>query len=223
MGAVRRIETSRRPLSSRQGAAVMHRSLPLVCLLLAACAGPPPPSIDAGLAPDLAAARRLLLGSQGPIPLVTAPAPAVLGPSPEATVARLAGNATQWAAASFRPSTVAPVSGPHLVMRFGSGDVVDSGGGCGTQGSPDLMRTDPTRLRAVLCDGSLTVAEAVGVSTGGGRAAAEALVTDTTNRLFPRLSAENSPGGWSRGAPGVSLGGWLGSGGNSGIGVGLGF
>jgi hypothetical protein len=201
----------------------MRQILPFACLLVAACAGPPPPSVDAGLAPDLAAARRLLLGSQGSIPVVTAPAPTVLGPSPDATVARLASDATQWAAASFRPSSVAPVSGPHLVMRFGGSDAVDSGGGCGTQGSADLMRSDPTRLRAVLCDGPLTVAEAVGVSTGGGRAAAEALVTDTTNRLFPRLSAQNSPGGWSHGAPGVSLGGWLGSGGNSGIGVGLGF
>jgi hypothetical protein len=197
--------------------------LPLAGLLLAACAGSPPPSVEAGLPPDLAAARRTLLASQAPIPLVTVPAPAVLGPTPDATVARLASDATQWAAAGFRPSIATPISGPYLLMRFAGSDAQDGGAGCGALPAAAEMRSDPTRLRAVLCDGMITVAEAVGVSQGGGRAAAEALVTDTTARLFPRLSAQSSPGGWSYGSPGISLGGWFGSGGGSGVGVGLGF
>ena len=197
--------------------------LPLLPLLATACTQPSSPPVDAGLGPDLAAARRLLLASGEPIPMVVVPAPALLGPAPDATVARLASSATQWAAASFRPSTVPPLSGPHLVMRFSGGDATDGGGGClATEPAPP-MQADPTRLRALVCDGSATVAEAVGVSAGGGRKAAEALVTDTTARLFPRMSAQDSPGGWSSNAPGVSLGGWWGSGGGSGVGVGLGF
>ena len=121
------------------------------------------------------------------------------------------------------PSSVPPVSGPHLVMRFSGGETLDGGGGCLATEPSAPMQADPTRLRALLCDGAMTVAEAVGVSPGGGRQAAETLVTDTTARLFPRMSAQSSPGGWSYGAPGVSLGGWLGSGGRSGVGIGLGF
>lgn len=197
--------------------------LPILPLLATACTQPSSPPPDAGLGPDLAAARQLLLSSGTPIPMVVVPPPAVLGPAPDATVARLASNATQWAAASFRPSSVPPVSGPHVVMRFSGGDTIDGGGGClATEPAPP-MQADPTKLRALVCDGAMTVAEAVGVSPGGGRKAAEALVTDTTARLFPRMSAASSPGGWSSNAPGVSLGGWWGSGGGSGIGVGLGF
>lgn len=201
----------------------MRRHLPLACLLAAACTSSPPPAQNAGLAPDLAAARSLLLGSQGPIPVVVTPGPTVLGPSPDATVARLASDATQWAAASFRPSRVPPVSGPHLVMSFAGADAAEGAAGCGSMAQGAEMRSDPTKLRAVLCDGQTVVAETVGISQGGGRPAAERLVTDTTSRLFPQLSAGNSPGGWSSNAPGVSLGGWWGSGGGSGIGVGLGF
>ncbi|HMU50989.1 MAG TPA: hypothetical protein PKA13_14540, partial [Geminicoccaceae bacterium] len=116
-----------------------------------------------------------------------------------------------------------PVGGPHVVRRFRGGEAPDGGGGGLAPGGAPPMQADPTRLRAMVCDGPVTVAEAVGVSPGGGRKAAEALVTDTTARLFPRMSAQDSPGGWSSNAPGVSLGGWWGSGGGSGIGVGLGF
>jgi hypothetical protein len=50
------------------------------------------------------------------------------------------------------------------------------------------------------------------------------MVTQATSRLFPRIGGEQTTaGGWSPGAPGVSLGGWIGSGGSSGVGVGLGF
>lgn len=197
--------------------------LPIVPLLATACASPSPPPAAPGLGADLAAARQVLLASDAPIPVVVVPPPAILGPSPDSTVARLASGATQWAAASFRPSSVPPVSGPHLVMRFSGADAIDGGGGCLATELAPPMQADPTRLRAMLCDGTMTVAEAVGVSAGGGRQAAEALVTDTTARLFPRLSAQDSPGGWSSNAPGVSLGGWVGSGGGSGVGIGLGF
>lgn len=198
--------------------------LPIVLLSVAACSdSSPPPPIDAGLAPDLAAARRLLLASQAPIPVVVVPSPAVLGPNPDATVARLASQSTQWAAASFRPSTVPPISGPHLVMHFAGADGTDGGMGCMTGDPAPPMPGDPTRLRAVMCDGAVTVAEAVGVNAGSGRQAAESLVTDTTTRLFPSLGGQANPAGWSYGAPGVSLGGWFGSGGGSGVGIGLGF
>nr|HMU53314.1 hypothetical protein [Geminicoccaceae bacterium] len=127
--------------------------LPFLPLLATACTEPSPPPIDAGLGPDLAAARRLLLSSEAPIPIVSVPPPAVLGPAPDATVARLASGATQWAAAGFRPSTVPPVSGPHVVMRFSGGDAADGGGGClATEAAPP-MQADPTRLRAMVCDG----------------------------------------------------------------------
>ena len=109
------------------------------------------------------------------------------------------------------------------MMSFAGADAADGEVSCGTPPVAAEMRSDPTKLRAVLCNGETVVAETVGISQGGGRPAAERLVTDTTGRLFPRLSASNAPGGWSSNAPGVSLGGWWGSGGGSGIGVGLGF
>jgi hypothetical protein len=79
-------------------------------------------------------------------------------------------------------------------------------------------------LRAVLCDGPRPVAEVVGLGATEGRADAETLVTRTTARLFPPLVGKlPSEAGWSPGTPGVSLGGWIGSDGGSGIGVGVGF
>ena len=103
-------------------------------------------------------------------------------------------------------------------MRFG-----DSSGNACQQ--PAAAATEvPERLTAALCDGTRTVAESVGIGATADRASAERLVVETTQRLFPRLGGnETSPAGWSMGAPGVWLGGAIGSGGGSGAGIGIGF
>ena len=137
-------------------------------------------------------------------------------------MARAASAATQWAAASFTPAPPAPArTGTRLAFAFGDGpDTAVCAGGM----TPAPMAVAPGRVRAVLCDGTRPVAEAVGRSQGGSAEQVQAMVTQATERLFPRIGGEQTTtGGWSSGAPGISLGGWLGSGGGSGVGVGLGF
>jgi hypothetical protein len=196
--------------------------VPSAVLLLAACAGQQPPSPAAALGPDLAEARRLLLSSNGPVPVEIDAAPAVLGSDPRGVVARAASEATQWAAASFTPAPATTgAAGPRLVMQF-----EDTGDATACSGTmvPTTLSMAPSRVRAVMCDGNRPVAEAVGRAQGADAQSVQAMVTQATARLFPRIGGEETTaGGWSRSAPGVSLGGWIGSGGGSGVGVGLGF
>jgi hypothetical protein len=195
--------------------------VPLLALL-AGCASQPPQTPAAALGPDLAEARRLLLASDKPIPVEIDAAPTVLGADPRGTVASAASAATQWAAASFTPAPAsAGATGTRLALAFGDG--ADSGVCAGSM-TPAPMPMAPDRVRAVLCEGTRPVAEAVGRSQGGSAEQVQAMVTQATERLFPRIGGEQTTtGGWSSGAPGISLGGWLGSGGGSGVGVGLGF
>lgn len=199
----------------------MWRSIMLVAALAGCSAGAPP--AGPALGPDLAEARRLLLASGGPIPVDVIRAPGILGSNPERIAAPAASRAVDWAAASFVAGSGAVPSGPWLALRFGNGSA-DPSAPCeiGASSAPPLT-VDATRLLAVLCDGSRPVAEAVGRGQGTTREAAESLITETTARLFPRLGGQESVAGWSPRAPGVSLGGWVGSGGGSGVGVGLGF
>jgi hypothetical protein len=192
----------------------------LLALTLAGCAGgqQPPPGIEQGLAPDLAEARRLLLGSAGPLPLALDRAPTVLGADPGSAAARAASRGTEWAAASFRPTAGEP-DGPRLVLRF-----ADDGRGtpCAVPVPPPRFDAAPQRVLAVLCDGQRVVAEAVGRSDSGAALGVETMITEATERLFPPL-ARAGVAGWSPGIAGISLGGWVGSGGRSGVGVGVGF
>jgi hypothetical protein len=193
----------------------------LLALALTGCAAGQPPSGTA-LGPDLAEARRLLLASDAPIPVEVVAAPASLGSRADSIAASAASRATQWAAASFTPATGATPAGPWLALEFGEG-AADPGAPCGGMAGSPPVGTDPTRLVAVLCEGSRPVAEAIGRGQGTDRAATETLITETTARLFPRVGGQEGVAGWSPWAPGVSLGGWVGSGGGSGVGVGLGF
>lgn len=192
----------------------------LLVLALAGCAGgqQPPPTIDQGLGPDLAEARRLLLGSAGPVPLALDRSPTVLGVDPASAAARAASRGTEWAAASFRPAAGAP-GGLRLVLRF-AGE--DAGGACAVPVSPPPLESGPRRVLAVLCDGDRVVAESVGRSDSGSGPGVETMITEATQRMFPPL-AQPTVSGWSPGVPGISLGGWVGSGGRSGVGVGVGF
>ena len=197
----------------------MWRSM-LLALALAGCAGgqQPPQGIEQGLGPDLAEARRLLLGSSGPLALALDRGPTVLGADPASAAARAASEATRWAAASFRPAAGEP-GGPRLVLRFAADD---PGGPCAVASPPPPRDPTPQRVLAVLCDGQRVVAEAVGRSDSGSALGVETMITEATERLFPPLSRAGVAG-WSPGVPGISLGGWVGSGGRSGIGVGVGF
>ncbi len=192
----------------------------LLVLALAGCAGgqQPPAGIEQGLGPDLAEARRLLLGSSGPVALALDRAPTVLGADPASAAARAASRGTEWAAASFRPAT-GERDGPRLVLRFADDA---PGTPCTVAAVPPPLDPAPRRVLAVLCDGERVVAESVGRSDSASALGVETMITEATERLFPPLSR---PGvaGWSPGAPGVSLGGWIGSGGRSGVGVGVGF
>ena len=133
--------------------------------LLAACASQPPTTPTASLGPDLAEARRLLLGSGGAIPLEVDRPPTVLGSDPRTVVARAASDATQWAAANFTPAAAPASAGTRLVMQFDESAPAGSGA-CASQasGAPLADGAQPGARRAVRRHAA--VAEAVGRSQG---------------------------------------------------------
>ena len=186
--------------------------------LLAACSGGP--ELRSGPQANPSAARGLLAAAstQGPVPLVIDVAPGAFAGGP-AQIAGTASNAVAWLGASFAPESpgAADPARRRVVFRF-DGTAADPNDVFTSTGSAAGVPPSPPRLLGVFCDGPRPVADVTGTATGTDVAAADELVTSVTDRLFPG----SSEAGYSRGAPGLSLGVGVGSGGwgRSGWGVG---
>lgn len=176
--------------------------------LVAGCGGP---SVRLGEGSDLRRAESVAVLADSAIPLQHDEPPGVLAGADLASLAsRGAGNV----GAAFVARDIGPVSGPHLVLRFENTSGFGPDQLCrGEPPSSGPWFQSPPQLTAVMCRDTEPLASATGVADDADAAAAERLVTATVARLFP---------GQFRGS-GITLGGGIGSGGDWGLGAGIGF
>ena len=195
-----------------------------MALGLAACASASPDTELLKGSSQRTAEDVVVVGAQqGPIPLQHDAPPTVLaGPNADQEIVQLANRGAVDVNALFYPEPFGAIEPkPRLVLRFENVAGFVPAQLCINQPpSTGPWFQQPPRLTAVFCKGSQAISAASGVAADTSRKAADLLVSDTVARLFP---ARSSPSGYGYGS-GVSLGlgGVIGSGGHTGVGIGLG-
>lgn len=180
----------------------------VMAAVLAGCAGP---DVRVSERSDLRRAENVAVLAADPIPLQHDEPPAVLA---DADLVALVTEGADNIGVRFVPRPLAPVAGPHLVLRFENVAAFGVDQLCaGEPPSSGPWFQSPPRLVAVMCAAGEPLAYADGVAADASRAATERMVRATVAGLFPGRHD----------ATGVTLGGGIGSGGNWGLGGGLSF
>ena len=212
-----------RTLPGRCRPALLAAGTGLVLALAACASSRPDTELLKGSSQRTAEDVIVVAAQQGPIPLQHDEPPTVLGGAgADQDIVQLANRGAVDVNALFHAEPFATIEAkPRLVLRFENVAGFVPAQICVNQPpSTGPWFQQPPRLTAVFCKGSQPISAASGTAADTSRKAAELLVTDTVARLFPARSSGGYGGYGSE--INLGLGGVIGSGGRSGVGVGIG-